>query len=97
MHTKDKLSAELRNAGLNEMADKAATGYYHDFLSPLDTPCIQLATDLEAQGTPEALALLSRHMDGEFDASKDESDAWMDTSEARGIFQSLCGGGSVTH
>ena len=41
-HTKDYLAQELRAAGLNAMADKAATGYYHDFLSPLALPETQL-------------------------------------------------------
>lgn len=51
MHTKDILAAELIKAGLREMAVKAATGYYHDFLSPLPTLCLQLAAhraDIEA-------------------------------------------------
>ena len=81
MHTKDFLAQELRKAGLNEMADKAATGYYHDFLSPLDAPCIQLANDLMEAKTPQARALLDRHMDGEFDASMEESEEWAESAE----------------
>lgn len=76
MHTKDKLAAELRGAGLEEMAALAERGYYHDFLSPLETPCIQLATDLAKVGTPAAMALHKRHLNGEFDASPEESDEW---------------------
>lgn len=76
MHTKDILAAELNKAGLGDMAIKAANGYYHDFLSPLATPCIQLAADLAAVGTPSAMALRARHIDGEFDASKEESAEW---------------------
>lgn len=76
MHTKDKLAAELNKAGLGKMAILAAQGYYHDFLSPLATPCLQLAADLAAAGTPEALALRERHLNGEFDASKEEGEEW---------------------
>lgn len=76
MHTKDILAAELFKAGLGDMAIKAGQGYYHDFLSPLATPCIQLATDLLAAGTPAAIALHERHMNGEFDASKEEGEEW---------------------
>ena len=76
MHTKDILAGELRKAGLLAMSIKAAQGYYHDFLSPLPMPCQQLAADLKAAGTPAALALLDRHLNGEFDASKEESDEW---------------------
>lgn len=89
MHTKDILANELRKAGLNEMADKAATGYYHDFLSPLEAPCIQLAADLWKAGTPEALALRKRHINGEFDASKEESDAWAASADGRDAINSL--------
>lgn len=74
MHTKDFLAGELRKAGLEDMAAKAETGYYHDFLSPLATPAIQLASDLAEAGTPAALALRVRHMNGEFDASDEEGD-----------------------
>lgn len=54
------------------MAAKADTGWYHDFLSPLAAPALQLANDLAAAGTPEALVLRSRHLNGEFDAKNDE-------------------------
>ncbi len=76
MHTKDILAAELNKIGLGDMAIKAGQGYYHDFLSPLATPCIQLAADLAAVGTPAALALRERHLNGEFDASREEGDEW---------------------
>lgn len=92
MHTKDILAAELTKAGLHEMAAKASTGYYHDFLSPLDTPCLQLAADLAAAGTPEALALRARHLNGEFDATSEESREWADSPEGREAFAQLFGG-----
>lgn len=76
MHTKDVLAAELHKAGLHDMAMRAGQGYYHDFLSPLATPCIQLAADLAEVGTPAALALRDRHLNGEFDASREEGEEW---------------------
>ena len=75
-HTKDVLAAELHKAGLHDMAMRAGQGYYHDYLSPLATPCIQLAADLAAAGTPAALALRERHLNGEFDASREEGEEW---------------------
>ncbi len=54
-HTKDILAAELNKIGLGDMAIKAASGYYHDFLSPIATPCLQLAEDLAKAGTRELL------------------------------------------
>jgi hypothetical protein len=89
MHTKDFLAQELRAAGLDEMADKAATGYYHDYLSPLDLPEMELAADLQEAGTPQALALRRRHINGEFDASKEESDEWAASPEGQAAFKTL--------
>ena len=89
MHTKDILAAELRKAGLLDMATRAAQGYYHDFLSPLATPCMQLAGDLHKIGTPAALALRERHLNGEFDATKEESDEWARGPEGQAAFAEL--------
>lgn len=89
MHSKDFLAEELRKADLPEMAMKAATGYYHDYLSPLDVPAVQLAVDLMEAGTPAALALRARHMDGEFDASSEESDEWAASPEGQAAFAAL--------
>lgn len=76
MHTTEKLAIALENAGLHKMAQRAREGYYHDYLSPLATPCLQLAADLTTIGTAGALEIRSRHLNGEFDATKEESDAW---------------------
>lgn len=89
MHTKDILAAELRKAGLNEMADKAATGHYHDFLSPLNFPDLQLAVDLATAGTPAALALRARHLNGEFDATTEESEAWAASADGQDAMAKL--------
>ena len=89
MHTKDILAAALTEAGLPEMAAKAATGYYHDFLSPLAAPCLQLSTDLAAAGTPAALALRDRHHNGEFDASIEEGSEWADSAAGQDTFNRL--------
>jgi hypothetical protein len=92
MHTKDFLAQELRKAGLDAMADAAATGYYHDFLSPLTFPEMQLAADLAEAGkagNAAALALRERHLNGEFDASTEESDAWAESEDGKMAFKSL--------
>ena len=89
MHTKDFLAQEPRTAGLDEMADRAASGWYHDFLSPLDLPCQQLETDLRAIGTPAAMALRARHLNGEFDASSEESEEWAKSEEGQETFGRL--------
>jgi len=89
MHTKDKLAEELDKIGLKHMAAKAREGYYHDFLSPLDTPEIQLANDLFEAKSPEAMALRKRVINGEFDASKEESDEWARSPEGQAAFRML--------
>jgi hypothetical protein len=92
MHTKDILATELEKAGLWDMAMKARGGYYHDFLSPLDTPCLQLEADLRAVGTPAALALRLRHINGEFDASAEESEEWASGPEGQDAMRRLVEG-----
>ena len=94
MHTKDYLADELRKVGLTEMADRAAAGYYHDFLSPLAFPELQLDADLLQAATPEALALRRRHHGGEFDASIVESDEWMDSPDGQATMAQLITGRS---
>lgn len=89
MHTKDKLAQALTEAGLHEMAAKAATGYYHDFLSPLPLPDLQLDADLIEAGTPEATALRKRHHNGDFDASIEEGDEWADSADGQETMRGL--------
>lgn len=89
MHTKDILADELVKAGLLDMSLKARGGYYHDYLSPLAAPCMQLAQDLKAVGTPAALALRRRHLNGEFDATKEESDDWAHSADAQDALNRL--------
>ena len=88
-HTKDLLAEALLSIGLMDMAANAAAGFYHDFLSPLDTPTIQLVNDLAAVATPEAMALRKRIMNGEFDASPEESDEWAASPEGQAAFSKL--------
>jgi hypothetical protein len=76
MHTNERLFAALTEAGLPELAAKAATGYYHDYESPLDCPALALVDALARVKTPAATALIERVADGEFDATKDEAEAW---------------------
>lgn len=58
------------------MADAAVTGHYDDFLSPLDMPITALITDLRKIDTPAALVVAQQAIDGEFDATEEEADAW---------------------
>lgn len=89
MHTKDFLAQELIKAGLGELARKAALGHYHDFLSQEDFPSLVLEKDLRDVGTPEAEALRQRHLNGEFDATYEESTAWAESYEGKAAMQEL--------
>ncbi len=102
-HTKDKLGDALAAIpGVpEEMVRKAREGYYHDFLSPLTFPEIQLVHDLyqlakipatPRDSRPKLLALRQQVIDGEFDASKEESDEWAMSPEGQAAFQALLGG-----
>lgn len=98
MHTKDMLAAALRDVGLADMAERAATGFYHDYLSPLDTPEMQLVEDLAHMATihqrkaGEIMALRRRVINGDFDASTEESDAWAASPEGQAAFRRLMEG-----
>lgn len=96
MHTKDQLASALRDVGLDEMAAHAATGYYHDFLSPLDLPAVTLIGDLAAASNhserrAEILHLRNRVIDGDFDASIEEGEEWMDSEDGRQVISKLTG------
>jgi len=95
MHTKDMLADALHNVGLEEMAAMARTGYYHDYLSPLDLPEFALVTALNAAAiaqpdNADAIEKLrQRVINGDFDANAEESDAWADSPEGQAAFRSL--------
>lgn len=98
MHTKDILAAALRDVGLDAMAERAATGFYHDFLSPLDLPELTLLDDLAVAASrhPEKrgaiMALRERVKDGDFDATAEESDEWANSPEGKDAFRRLMEG-----
>lgn len=68
------------------MVSLAAEGHYDDYKSPLATPCIQLLADLRAEGLNQ---LAEWHMDGVFDATRAESDAWAKSPEGQAVFREL--------
>lgn len=103
-HTKDLLADELMKLGLMDMSLKARGGYYHDFLSPLATPEIQLCADLVTAAKAVAKAshdinnakaimdLRQRVINGDFDASREESDEWAASADGQDTFRRLIKG-----
>lgn len=83
MRTRDRLAAELRkcaeqsqshNAAKYEaFAKRAETGEFDDYADTYDCPVTQLHNELMAAGFTKFAA---RVRDGEFDATKEESDEW---------------------
>jgi hypothetical protein len=80
------------------MIQRAIDGYYHDFLSPLDFPEIQLVSDLRdlaktpatpRNSRPLLMSLALAVIDGQYDASKEESDAWAASPEGQETFRQL--------
>jgi hypothetical protein len=68
-----KDSTPAHSLKLGNMIEAARSGYYSDYDSPLATPCVQLVKDLDFLGLTE---LSKRAKEGEFDATKEESDEW---------------------
>ena len=96
MHTKDRLAEELLKIGLPGMSVRARAGLYDDFLSQVEDNIGLLCRDLATVGTPEALALRARALDGEFDSTPEESEAWTQSEEGMAAFSELLGGRSKT-
>jgi hypothetical protein len=102
-HTTVKLARALKAVpGVPaEMIQRARDGYYHDFLSPLDTPEIQLVADLRELASrpatprnsrPLLRALAQAVIDGQYDASKEESDEWMRSPEGQETMAAVLAG-----
>ena len=90
--SKEKLAQALEAVGdtaLDPMIRRAREGYYSDFESPLDFPCIILVRDLLAFGQNR---LADQAQNGEFDATREESDAWAASPEGQATFRDLLGG-----
>ena len=94
MHTKTLLTEALNQIpGMPpDMIKRAIDGYYHDFESELPFPVLQLLNDLcELHDLPttgpkaktKLMMLMNRVRNGDFDASKEEADAWIRSDEGQ--------------
>jgi hypothetical protein len=95
--TSQHLADALRAAGFTALAEGAERDEFHDFLSKHDEPSLALDAHLLAiingkvsnEHKAAARALRSRHHNGEFDASKEESDEWAASPEGQNAFERL--------
>ena len=103
-HTATRLARALEEIpGVpHSMIKHARDGHYHDYLSPLDTPEIQLVADLRdlaarpatpRDSRPLLRALAKAVINGDYDASKEESDEWMRSPEGQDTLAALTGDG----
>lgn len=101
-HTTVKLARALSEIpGIPEdMIERARTGYYHDYLSPLAMPEVQLVADLRDLATRPATPRSSRPLlrsladdviAGRHDAGKEESDEWARSPEGQETISALIG------
>jgi hypothetical protein len=88
--TAEYLAAALRSAGApDDMIDKARDGYYDDYRSPLATPITQLVGDAVSFGLAE---IAERARRGDFDATREEADAWARSPDGQETFRQLTEG-----
>jgi hypothetical protein len=87
--TTERLARALEAAGAPQvMINRARGSFYDDFKSDLATPIVQLVQDVRKAGL-EGIA--KRAIDGEFDATKEESDAWAESPEGQELMQQFMG------
>lgn len=72
---------EVNNPKLASMIVRARSGYYDDYKSPLAAPIITLVADLRGLGLND---LAQRAINGEWDGTPEESQAWFER-EGKGL------------
>jgi hypothetical protein len=70
------------------MIAAAREGYYDDYKSPLAFPLSQLVADCREHGLT---AIADAAMNGDYDATKEESDAWARSPDGQAAFRELLG------
>lgn len=87
--TMHRLARDLKDANAPEwMVDKALSGFYDDYHP--NAPALNmtsLLSDMRKAGLPKAMQL--KVIDGEWDATKEESDAWAQSPEGQKTFTEL--------
>jgi hypothetical protein len=83
-----KLADALRSAGFEELAQRAELDEFHDYKSPHDLPAMALNIELTALG-PKATPIRQKFLNGDFDATDEESDEWAASPEGQDAFARL--------
>lgn len=88
--TTEFLARTLEEQGAPDwMVSLARDGHYDDFKSPLVAPEHQLLEDARANDLP---VIAEGVLNGVFDSTKEESEAWGRSPEGQAVFNELLGG-----
>lgn len=98
--TSENLATVLEGVGLHRLALKARADQYHDYLS--DDPLCAMTLERELReardSCPDPIiarlieAIRQQHLNGDFDASKEESDDWAKSPEGQEAYEQLIKG-----
>ena len=83
------LAAEIDKIGLTDLAKRARQDEFHDYQSPHTYPQHVLVDELQNAGLTAARRLIRRVINGEFDATRAEGDAWAASPEGKATIKSL--------
>lgn len=92
MNSNDKLVkalTEKKDHRLEGTIRKARRGDFNDYFADSATPIHDLVTELRRLGFPD---LAQRAIDGEFDGTPEEADAWAKSPEGQAAFRDLVEG-----
>ena len=84
--TKEKLAQVLHARGFFDIERRARAGEYDDFESDSATPIVDLVRLLRQAGADD---LAVRAMNGEWDGTLEESEAWAASPEGREMIREL--------
>lgn len=89
----DRLAAALDANDYTALAARARRHEFHDFRSEHAMPQHKLVEELRAipGGGVRAEGIVRRVMNGEFDATKEESDEWLASSDGQRAMKDLLG------
>lgn len=82
----------LADPALAGMIAQARAGHYDDYKSTIAGPQLQLVQDLRAHGHFE---FVGRVIAGEFDATPEEGEAWINGPEGKAVLAELLKGDQV--
>lgn len=88
MRTKEKLALVCEQEGFPDLAARARRAEFDDFESNSATPNIDLYNEFIRRGRKD---LAKRVVDGEWDSTPDESEAWAKSEDGRATFAALLG------